>query len=840
MNLPLFFRFAWRDLRSGLQGFWIFLTCLALGTAAIAMIGSLSAAIERGLEEQGQPLLGGDVEFSLVHRQATPEELAFIDAQGNVSRIATLRAMAVAGEAATLIEAKAVDDLYPLYGKLDIEGGGDLKTLLAEENGVYGAVADELLLGRLEIKPGDRIKIGTSEVVLRGLIASEPDRLADGIVLGPRIILSDAALEKTGLIQPGSLITWRYRVKLANDASPDDVRRVVAEAEKDYPDAGWRLRTRDRAAAGAERFVERLGYFMTLVGLTALIVGGAGIANAVSAFVNRRAGAIATLKCLGAPSRTVFGIYLTEILLVALVAISIGVAAGALVPPLAQSLLSDVLPLPISNRVEPVPLVNAAAYGFLVTLAFALWPLARIRQVPASALFRHRIAHVAGWPAPSDLIAILVALAAIVALVFVNFDDTRVTAMYLGGLAGSFVILLGLAHLIVRLAAIVPKPKSAILRYAISNLYRPGAAAQSVILALGLGLTLFVTLALTDRTIGSELQAGLPERAPAFFFLDVRNDELPAFLDKVKTEPGVTHMETAPMLRGRIVSLNNVEASKVNASPEAAWALRGDRGLTYAETLPEGSQLTEGEWWPKDYQGPPLVSFVGEIAEGLGLKIGDTITVNVLGRDISAKIANFRSVNWRSLGINFLMVFTPSTLKSAPHHFLVTVEMEGGDEAKLLNQVARAFPSVTAVRVKDAIDTVSDLLGKMLGAIRGANALTLITGVLVLAGALAAGLSGRIYDAVVLKTYGATRRQLIQAFIAEYAVLGIAAALFGVMVGSIAAWFLAYWILEMPWQFSPGTAILTALLAMAITVAAGLAATWRALTAKPAPLLRNE
>jgi putative ABC transport system permease protein len=840
MNLALYFRFAWRDLRSGLQGFWIFLACLALGTAAIAMIGSLSAAIERGIEEQGQPLLSGDVEFSLVHRQATSDELAFISSKGEVSRIATLRAMAVAGEATTLIEAKAVDELYPLYGTLQITGGGDLKTALAKQDGFYGAVADELLLGRLDIKPGDKIKIGTSEVVLRGLIANEPDRISDGIVLGPRIILSDAALQETGLVQPGSLITWRYRVKLPDDASLEDVRAVVTAAEKDFSDAGWRLRTRDRAAAGAENFVERLGYFLTLVGLTALIVGGAGIANAVSAFVNRRTGTIATLKCLGAPSRTVFGIYLTEILMVAVLAIAIGLLAGAVVPPLAQSFLRDILPLPISNRIEPLPLLTAAAYGFLVTIAFAVWPLARTRRVPASALFRHRIAHVTGWPALIDLAAIAAALALIALLVFLNFDDRRVTLSYLAGLAGSFVILLGLASAIVRIAAVMPKPKSAILRYAISNLYRPGAAAQSVILALGLGLTLFVTLALTDRTIGAELQSGLPKRAPAFFFLDVRNDELPAFVDKVKAEPGVTHIETAPMLRGRIAKVNETEASKVQASPDAAWALRGDRGLTYADSLPEGSKLIEGEWWPKDYDGPPLVSFVGEIAEGLGLKIGDTITVNVLGRDITAKIANFRSVNWRTLGINFLMVFTPATLKGAPHHFLVTVEMDGGDEAKLLNQVARAFPSVTAVRVKDAIDTVSDLLGKMLAAIRGANALTLVTGVLVLAGALAAGLSGRIYDAVVLKTYGATRRQLIQAFIAEYAVLGIAAAIFGIAVGSIAAWFLAFWILEMPWQFSPGTAIVTALVAMAITIAVGLAATWRALAAKPAPLLRNE
>lgn len=386
----------------------------------------------------------------------------------------------------------------------------------------------------------------------------------------------------------------------------------------------------------------------------------------------------------------------------------------------------------------------------------------------------------------------------------------------------------------------MPRSSSAIWRYAIGNIHRPGSATASVILALGLGLTLFVTLALTDRSISAELRSGIPEKAPAFFFLDVRNAELQAFKDAVSKEPGVTHVNNSPMLRGRIVAVKGVPAEKVNASPESNWALRGDRGLTYAETLPEGSKLTAGEWWAADYAGPPLVSLVDEIAEGIGVKIGDEITVNVLGREITARVANLRQVNWRSFGINFVMVFTPATLKGAPHSHIVTVEMNGGDEAQLLNKMARAYPSVTAVRVKDALDTVSGLLGQMLTAIRGANVLTLLTGVLVLAGALAAGLSERLYEAVVLKTYGASKRQLVGAFIIEYAGLGLAAAAFGLAVGSAASWFLAVYILEMPWSFSGLTATLTALIAMLVTVAAGLAVTWTALSAKPAPFLRNE
>jgi putative ABC transport system permease protein len=840
MNFGLWLRFAARDLRSGLQGFWIFLTCLALGTGTIAIIGSLSAAIERGIDEQGQPLLGGDVEISIVHRQATDKELAFITSKGEVSKVATVRAMAVAGEGTTLVEVKAIDSHYPLYGKLELEDGGSLADALARKDGIFGAVADPLLMGRLGLKPGDTIKLGTIDIAIRALIKTEPDRIAAGIVLGPRVLLSEEALAATGIVQPGSLITWRYRIKLPPPADAKQLRSVTQEARNDWAQSGWRVKNRNNAASGADRFIERLGYFMTLVGLASLIVGGAGIANAVQAFVVRKSNSIATLKCLGGSSRDVFGIYLTEILLVALVAIALGLAAGAVAPAVIQATLSDLLPLPITARVEVVPLLFAGVLGLLVTIAFALWPLGHTRRVPASALFRHRSAPVHGWPGPWELTAIAAALVILAVLVFLSFEQWRITAWFLGGLVASFVVLLGLARAIIFAARRMPLLRSAIWRYAIANIHRPGSAAASVILALGLGLTLFVTLALTDRTISTELRSGLPDKAPAFFFLDVRNTELDQFKQALEKEPGVTRVSNAPMLRGRIVSIKGVPVEKIKASPESSWALRGDRGLTYADTLPDGSVLVDGKWWPKDYSGPPLVSLVDEIAKGIGVKVGDQMTVNVLGRDVTATLASTRAVNWRSLGINFVMVFSPNTLKNAPHSHIVTVEMTGGDEAGLLNRMARAYPSVTAVRVKDAIEIVSGLLNQMLAAIRGANGLTLLTGVLVLAGALAASLSERLYDAVVLKTYGASRRQLVGAFVIEYAALGLAAAVFGVIVGSLGSWFLARFILEIPWSFSVWVAVLTALIAMAVTVVAGLAVTWTALSARPAPYLRNE
>ena len=483
MNFRLWLRFAARDLRSGLQGFWIFLTCLGLGTGTIAIIGSLAAAVERGLDEQGQPLLGGDVELSLIHREATDAEMTFITSSGTVSKVATVRAMAVAGGNTTLVEAKSVDAAYPLYGKVELEGGMALAEALATTDGIAGAAADPLLMGRLGLKPGDRIKLGSIDIAIRALIKLEPDRISDGIVLGPRLLLTEETLRATGIVQPGSLITWRYRIKLAEPAAPKQMRAVLKQAKDDFKDSGWRIKNRNNAAQGADNFIERLGFFMTLVGLASLIVGGAGIANAVQAFVTRKTNSIATLKCLGASSRDVLGIYLTEILLVGLIAIAAGLAAGAVAPALAAATVGGLLPLPLTSRVEIVPLLFAAALGFLVTLAFALWPLSHTKKVAASALFRHRISPIHAWPGRWELAAIAISLGLIAALVFLSFKDTRVTAYFLGGLIASFVVLLGLAQAIILCARRLPRSSSAIWRYAIGNIHRPGSAAASVILA---------------------------------------------------------------------------------------------------------------------------------------------------------------------------------------------------------------------------------------------------------------------------------------------------------------------------------------------------------------------
>ena len=838
-TIRLGFKFARRELRSGLQGFWIFLTCLVLGVGAIAIISTLSVSIERGMTEQGQPLLGGDLEFSVIHRKLKGPELAFVENLGTVSQVATMRGIAIAdGGERALVEVKAVDQLYPLYGSLVLRNGGAFKPKLGKSGKNWGAFAESSILSRLKVKPGAVIKMGQASFVIHEIIQREPDRISDGLILGPRLLISKEALEATGLVKPGSLVRWNYRVKLAS--GEQDISKISRAAAKEFPDAGWRIRNRDAAAPGAQRFLSRLTFFLSLTGLTALVIGGAGLGNAVRTFMERHQNNIATLKCLGAPSQLVFATYFIEIMLIALLGIFIGLLLGAGLPLAGMSVLQNILPIPIAPAVEIVPLVQAGAFGLLVTLAFSLWPLARAKDTPAAQLFRGSIGEKFKLPQVGFLLAIAVAVLLIIALAMFAFPNRFITSAYLIGISISFVVLIALSQLVMWVARRFARPKKAVSRLAIANLYRPGAPTPSIILALGLGLSLFVTLALVDMNVSKELKSAVPAQSPSFFFLDVQNTILDDFRDFADKQPGVIKTGSAPMLRGRVQQLNGIAVKKVKIDPHVSWAFRGDRGLTYSGKIPAGSRVTEGKWWDENYDGPPLVSFVEEVARGAGLKIGDNVTVNILGRSITAEITSFRRVDWESLRINFVMVFSPGTLKGAPHTSLVTVTMDPKYEDQLLAAVSNKFTAVTAIRIKDALDAVNALLSKLLLAIRSASSITMITGILVLAGALASGLSTRTYDAVVLKTFGATRTQLIYAFIYEYALLGLITAAFSVLIGSLAAYAIVTFIMEMSWNFSFSTALVTALVAMTLTIVAGLTTTWRALTAKPARLLRAE
>jgi putative ABC transport system permease protein len=842
--LRLAFRFSLREMRGGLRGFAVFLTCIALGVAAIGGVNSVAEAISASVSSQGRILLGGDIRYQLIQRAADPAERTYFHSLGTVTESANMRSMARLpdGSDQALVEVKAVDGAYPLYGELATAPALSHDRLFGEENGVYGAAAPDILLACLHLKPGDRIRLGKATIELRARLVDEPDAVSDGFAFAPRLLISLKALAASGLVQPGSLVKHVYKVKLPGGTGDAAVKKIGDQAGDKFPEAGWSIRTRMNAAPALASNIERFTQFLTLVGLTALIVGGVGVANAVRAYLDGKRGVIATFKSLGASGGFVFTIYLVQIGLIALIGIAAGLAVAAALPFAAGWALSTVIPVPAEGGIYPGALAMAALFGVLVTLAFALLPLGRARDIPATALFREMGFEASGWPRLPYLAAAggIVLVLALLSIWYAK--DRHIAVIFVAAAIFAFVVLRSVGWLVQFLARRSPRVRSTALRLAIGNIHRPGALTASVVLSLGLGLTLLATLALIDGNLRRQIADSLPEKAPNFFFVDIQGSEVEDFTRLVEKEAPGAKVERVPMLRGRVMALNGVASKDIKAPPKGAWVLRGDRGLTYAEEKPKNATITEGSWWPKNYSGPPLVSFSQDEAHALGIKVGDTLTVNVLGRNVTAKVANLRKVEWETLGINFVFIFSPNTLAGAPHAWIATLTMPKAtpaDEARILTAVTRDFPAVTTIRVKEALEVVNRLVGQLATAIRAAAGLALLASVLVLAGALAAGNRARIHDAVVLKTLGATRRTLIAAFALEYALIGLATAVFALFAGGVSGWYVVAEIMKLPSHFLPEVAISTVIIALASTVGFGLAGTWRILGQKAAPVLRN-
>ncbi|MGQ9366375.1 ABC transporter permease [Azospirillum sp. ST 5-10] len=846
-RLLLALRFARRELRGGLQGFRIFLACLALGVAAIAAVQSVSDGILDGLNEDGRAILGGDVAVRQIYSPATDEQRAVLEASGRVSTTVEARAMVRSADAegtdASLAELKAVDGAYPLYGTVALRDGGGAPAALAaaleRRDGRWGAVVEDTVLDRLGIAVGDPLRLGDATYTVRDVIAREPDRASSGgFSLGPRVMVALESLPETGIMRPGSLLYWNHKVALPPSANLAAWRAALDER---FPDAGWRVRDYTNASPQVARFIERMTLFLTLVGLTALLVGGVGVGNAVRAHLDQRAATVATMKCLGAPGALVFETYLAQILILAALGIAIGLVLGAVAPLLLGAFLEGLLPVAVHVGVYPGALAIAAAFGLLTALTFSLWPLGRAREVPAGALFRDTVAPAGGRPRAVYIAATALCGLALGGLAVATAQHKGFALWFVGGAAATLATFRAAAWLVTAGAARARRPRRPGLRLALANLHRPGNPTGSVVLSLGLGLTVLVAIALIQGNFARRIGETIPQDAPAFFFIDIQPDQYAAVRDRVLAVPGTADFEAVPSLRGRIDSVNGIPAEQAVVDRDEAWVLRGDRGVTYSATLPAGSEIVAGSWWADDYRGPPLVSIHTAVAEALGVGPGDRIGVNILGRTIEAEIASVRAADFSTLSINFTMVFAPGTLEAAPQTWIATVRAGSpAVEAAVQRAVLAGFPNVTVVRVKDALDTVASMLGHIGTAVRATAGITLVAGTLVLAGAVAAGHRRRVYDAVVLKVLGATRGDVLRAFLVEYGLLGLITAAIAGLVGTVTAWAVLTLLMDWDWTFLPSAVLGTAALCTAITLAFGFLGTWRAMSQPAAPLLRNE
>ena len=659
--------------------------------------------------------------------------------------------------------------------------------------------------------------------------------MGQGFTLGSTALVDPTGLAATRLVQPGSLYTSGYRLQLPTGADPA---KVAERLRKNFGSAGFQVQDRTNGAPGTRRFIERLGQFLTLVGLTALIVAGIGVGNGVASYLDGKRASIATLKLLGATSRTLFLSFLLQIGLVASAATLAGLAAGALVPAAVVALAGDSLPVPPRLALYGQPLLASAAYGLLIAAVFALVPIARARTVPPATLFRGDL-EPARRPGKAAILIVLAAAAAIAGLAVGTAREPAFAAGFIASALGLVLVLTLLGGLIRWTASRLPRPANPVSRIALANLHRPGAQTGRLVVALGLGLTLFTTLAVIESNLAGQIRTTIPAKAPSFFMLDIPVEEIGRFRALASSAAPSGDLVTIPSLRGSVAAVKGRRVADMAEIPPEAWFLRGDRGLTYSATLPEGSRIVEGQWWPADYSGPPLVSLDVAAARAVGLKVGDSLTISILGHEIEARIASLREIDWDTMGFNFVIVFAPGTLENAPHSFMATIAMPEAEERPFARAVSSAFPSVSAIRVKEVVEAVSGMLSQLAVAVRAAASVAILAGIAVLVGALAASRRARTYDSVILKMLGATRRRILAAQAAEFAALALVVALVALGLGTAAGWWVVVRIFELDWAPDWWAVAATLALGATVTLMLGLLGSLPALAARPARALRS-
>ncbi|MEM8949058.1 MAG: FtsX-like permease family protein [Pseudomonadota bacterium] len=831
-DFSLAWRLARRELRSGFAGSIVFLACLTLGVAAIASVGVINAGVLEGLEEDSSALLGGDLKIESTNRpvdEVRLEGLAPADARR--SDVVRTNGMAYGdGDRRVVVGLKVVDDAYPLYGSVTLDPP-DLP--LAEALSDRGAVVERGLLARLDVDIGDPIRIGDADFTVRAVVEREPDRIGGFVSIGPRVFIHMDDLAASAIIQPGSLARFDYRFALppSVDAEAQVQALKAAHAEADFQVNGVRdIQPR------VTRVVDRLASFLTIAGLASLLIGGVGVALAIQNYLTGKIRNIATLKCLGAKSRTIFRIYLLQVLAIAAIGVSLGLVIGQALPFLISALTEGLLPVQIRTGFYPLPLLIAAGCGLATTLAFAIWPLARAKDVSPAGMFRALLAPPKRWPDLPMLLLLAGCLLALIVFAVIGVSDKELALIFIGVALASALLLTGVAKLILLVTKQLARRGSTRFRMALANLHRPGAHTTSIVVALGAGLTVLTLVAVLNQNMRAELDQSFSNRVPSVFFIDIQRDQLDTFEAIVEEQTGSAQLQLLPTIRGRVVRIKDVPA---NQSGVNHWTLRRDRALSYSATMPEGTEIIEGAWWPEDYDGPPKLAIEDDVAEAYAVNVGDKLTFNVLGRMIEAEIAVVRrEIDWSQGRLDAAFLFSPGTLEAAPHAFAAAVDVDAAGEPALLDAVAAGLANVTPISMREVGGRIRGIMDKVRLAILAVAGVTLISGLLVLAGAVAAARRRHLYEAAVLKVLGARRSDLLRQFAIEYLSLGVVAALVGGVLGLIGAFIVVTQVMQLAWVWTPGTMAAILTLALSLTLAAGSFGAWRVLGRSAGPVLR--
>jgi putative ABC transport system permease protein len=827
--------------------------------------------MSRPISPKGQAVLD-----SLVDRGITTTHVSEL-----VAMAARAEQSPVRGQATQIIELKAVEEEYPFYGALRVEPGRNITDLLRSDvrrcpgRSCFGVVVQDSLMIRMGLAVGDRVKIGQGLFVITGVVRTEPDRMANAFSLGPRVLISQEGLRTADLVKLGSRVRERYLLKLPAAVAPEP---LIYELRGRLASESARVSGYRDAQPQLKQFLQQLTRYLGLIGLTALLVGGLGVATSIQAFIRQKLTTIAILKTVGAESTTVIWTYLLQALILGLAGSIIGLVIGILLQQKLPWLIAGLLASDLLDQLgfaadvtgaSFIPLAKGLALGLLSTLLFALWPLLTIREIKPAMIFRRDVAPLASdtsngpvrwgtrWQT-IDRVKGLTSMGVGLGLAMLSVwqaGSWKIGLLYIGAFVTA-VLLLGVsAWMVIFLIKRWPRPEGLILRQALGNIVRPGSQAVSMTIAIGIGVMVIATASLVERALVRQVGDNRPNDSPTFFFIDIQPDQTRDFASLLRRQVDDPKSRLTPLVRARLSALNG-QPVKLEATSAAEdqqerasdkeerrknWYFTREYVLTFLDQIPKDNTLVEGAWWtPGQRLTKPSVSVEEEAAKNLGLTVGSTMEFDIQGTTVEAEVSSIRKVEWGNFSTNFYMILSPGSLDDAPVTYVATVRVPPVEEVPLQEAVVASFPNVTAINIGDVLDSFARILDHLSFAIRTVALFCVVAGALVLAAALAATRYRRLYESVILKTLGATRGVISWSFAAEYVILGMIAGSIGLTLGCALSWALLRYLFDLSWTLQPQILGLGFLITIMLTLSVGFASTYRILGQRPLIILRHE
>lgn len=830
-----------RELRGGLGGLRLLILTLILGIGSIAGVVSLTHAIKQGLQENARDILGGDVVLSLVHTAATPEQREILKQLGTISERLEWRSLALnnANNRQQLVEINGIDTAYPLFGSIITNPATAFPFSASAPDTPIPFIAPKELTKSLALETGDIVQIAGVDFILAGVITEQSGAISAN-PFGIPIFAPLHRLTTLEALQTGSLIRYYYALKLAENLT---LTETYAFLKEHTPDAGWTMRDYRDASPSIRRFVEQIESFLILLALATVATGGLGIRNALHAYLQNKATTIATLKCLGGTSQQIFHLYLWIIAIVGGLSLLVGLGIGGSIPWLIKTFAAEYLPIPLATNIPFLPLLPVFSAGIFLLLLASWIPLLHASLTKSALLFQESTIQAIPYKNISikqKLTILLLSICLVVCTLWLA-NNLLLGIAFLGLIAFLFAIFSKVGTLSLQYSPKLQHFPFLAAKLAGRSLRAASKRSSTVALSFGFGFSILVAVVATERVFQHTLQQEIPSVAPDYFFIDIPKNQHDAFSESVYAIDPDAIIETMPTLRGRISAANGKRLDAASVPEEISWALSGDRGLTFSNIAPPKTILASGTWWDEEYTGAPLVSIDHNIARGLGLNIGDSITLNVLGRSITAEIANTRHIRWGSFALNFTFIFDNNTLATAPYSYIATVSLsDEKHQGILLNEITQQFPSITPLHIASSLAVVEDLLQKIGMAARIAAGVAIFIGLIVFCSVAASNYQRHVENGVILRVLGAGNNQLLSAIIIEYAVLALLCAFLGLFAGMLTAYLVTTQVLALSWVWPWQAAIITTISAIGVALFVAAALLWQVLRVKPALLLREQ